>query len=150
MSSSLTNLLYHIVFSTKNRTEIITKTYQEELYKYIGGIIKEKKGILLAIGGMSDHIHIFMKSPASISISYMLKEIKGNSSKWVNNNRYINGKFNWQIGYSAFSVSQSQSEKLENYINNQEAHHKDKLFKDELIELLEKHEIEYDERYLWD
>jgi len=149
MSSTLTNLLYHIVFSTKNRTEIITKTYQEELYKYIGSIIRENRGILLAIGGTRNHIHFFMKNSASISISHTLKEIKGNSSKWVNDNKYINGKFNWQIGYAAFSVSQSKMRIVEKYINNQEEHHKNKLFKDELIELLEKHQINYDEKYLW-
>jgi len=150
MSSTLTNLLYHIVFSTKNRSDIITKLYQEELYKYIGGIIKEHRGILLAIGGTSNHIHIFMKNSANLSISHILKEIKGNSSKWVNENKYINVKFNWQIGYSAFSVSKSKSKIVENYINNQEEHHKDKLFKNELIDLLEKHDIEYDKKYLWD
>ena len=150
MSHTLTNLLYHIIFSTKNRADIIEKSYQEELYKYIGGIIREKQGVLLSIGGISNHIHIFMKNSPNISISYIIKEIKGSSSRWINENKYINEKFNWQKGYAAFSVSQSKTKNVENYINNQEEHHKKQLFKGELIELLQKHKIEYNEQYLWD
>jgi len=104
MSNTLTNLLYHIVFSTKNRLDIIIPSYQEKLYEYIGGLIKLEDGILLEIGGTSDHVHIFMKNSKNLSISQLLKIIKGKSSKWVNENQLImpnkNAKFNWQIGYS--------------------------------------------------
>ena len=146
MASTLTNLLLHVVFSTKDRRGLITVDLQETLYPYIGGIIRGENGVPIAIGGTKDHIHILAKFPASVSVSDMLRRIKGNSSKWMK------GKgrpFAWQRGYAAFSVSQSLSGKVKTYIQGQEEHHLKNSFQDELLSLLRMHGVEYDEKYIW-
>ena len=146
MASTLTNLLLHVVFSTKDRRGLITADLQENLYPYIGGIIRGEKGVPLAIGGTKNHIHILAKFPASISVSDMLRCIKGNSSKWI---KEKGRPFAWQRGYAAFSVSQSLAGRVRTYIQRQEEHHKQNSFQDELISLLKIHGIEYDENYIW-
>jgi putative transposase len=108
MSSTLTNLLYHIVFSTKNREPIITKPIRAELYKYIGGIIRGEGGKLLEIGGMPDHVHLVVRFKAEPSVATMVKIIKSKSSKWLNEQPKRPGRFEWQRGYAAFTVSASQ------------------------------------------
>ncbi|MCH7752735.1 MAG: IS200/IS605 family transposase [Planctomycetes bacterium] len=150
MPSTYTNLLYHIIFSTKGRCPLITDDLKEELYRYIGGIIRSEGGIQLEIGGISDHVHILAKLKPAISISQMLNRIKTNSSKWVNENRKSDVRFAWQEGYAAFSVSESQVEHVRQYIRTQEQHHRKQSFQDELVALLQRHGIEYDSRYLWD
>lgn len=149
MSSTLTNLLYHIVFSTKNREPIITKPIRADLFKYIGGIIRGEGGTLLEIGGMSDHIHLVVRFKAEPSVATMVKIIKSKLSKWLNEQPKRPGRFEWQRGYAAFTVSVSQLESVRTYVRNQEQHHRRKTFQDELRLLLEKHGVEYDERYLW-
>ena len=150
MAGTFTNLLYHIVFSTKNRQALITNTLQEELYKYMGGIIRGEGGTLLEIGGMPDHVHLIARFKADKSVSHMLQLIKANSSKWVNERPQQNSRFSWQTGYAAFSVSESQVGVVRDYVSRQEEHHQIISFQEELLALLRKHEIEYDERYLWD
>ena len=150
MPSTYTNLLYHIVFSTKNRIPLIHQGFQEELYRYTGGIIRAEGGVQLEIGGMSDHIHILAKFKPAISVSDMLAKIKANSSKWVNDHKMKLRKFGWQEGYAAFSVSESQAPAVREYIQTQEEHHRKQTFQEEFIALLERHGIEYDPRYLWD
>jgi REP element-mobilizing transposase RayT len=146
MASTLTNLLLHVVFSTKDRRGLITIDLQENLYPYIGGIIRGEKGAPIAIGGTKDHIHILAEFPASISVSDMLRRIKGNSSKWIKDK---GRPFAWQRGYAAFSVSQSLADRVKTYIQGQEEHHQKNSFQDELISLLKMHGIEYDEKYIW-
>jgi REP-associated tyrosine transposase len=148
--STYTNLLYHIVFSTKDRIPLITNELQEELYCYIGGIIRAEGGVQLEIGGMTDHIHILAKIKPAISVSEMLAKIKANSSKWANDHKMKMRKFGWQEGYAAFSVSESQVISVREYIRNQKEHHREQTFQEEFIALLERHGIEYDPRYLWD
>ena len=150
MPSTHTNLLYHIVFSTKQRIALITDDFQEELYKYIGGIIRAEGGVQLEIGGTSDHIHILAKIKPAISVSEMLAKIKANSSKWVNDHKMKLRKFAWQEGFGAFTVSESQAPSVREYIQNQEEHHRKQTYQEELVALLERHGIEYDPRYLWD
>jgi putative transposase len=152
MAGTYTNLLYHLVFSTKERKELIKKEFQEELYKYIGGIVRGEGGVLLEIGGMPDHVHLLAKLKPTRAVSDILRQIKANSSKWLNDEhkRFRIRKFAWQEGYAAFSVSESQVWRVKKYIRGQEEHHKRTDFKTELIALLEKHRVEYDERYLWD
>ncbi len=145
-----TNLVYHIVFGTKYRKDLITPQLEPELYRYIGGIIKNKGGVLLEIGGISDHIHILAVIPPVISVSDMLRFIKSNSSKWVNEQPDYVKRFRWQIKYAAFTVSEFQIPNVRRYIQNQKEHHQKLTFKKELIRLLEEHGIDYDERYLWD
>jgi REP element-mobilizing transposase RayT len=149
MSSTLTNLLYHIVFSTKNREPIITTPIRAELYKYIGGIVRGEGGTLLEIGGMPDHVHLVVRFKAEPSVATMVKIIKSKSSKWLNEQPKRPGRFEWQRGYAAFTVSVSQLAGVRTYVKNQEQHHRHKTFQDELRLLLEKHGVEYDERYLW-
>lgn len=149
MSSTLTNLLYHIVFSTKNREPIINKPIRADLYKYIGCIIRGEGGTLLEIGGMPDHLHLVVRFKAEPSVATMVKIIKSKSSKWLNEQPKRPGRFEWQRGYAAFTVSVSQLEPVRSYVRNQEQHHRRKTFQEELRLMLEKHGVEYDERYLW-
>ena len=150
MPSSYTNLLYHIVFSTKERRPLITPTLKVELYPYIGGIIRNERGILLEIGGMPDHVHLVTKFRADTSVADMLRLTKTNSSGWANERRDLCDGFAWQKGYAAFSVSESQLPAVRQYVRNQEEHHRTISFKEEFVALLKKHGIDYDERYLWD
>ena len=150
MSSTLSNLIYHAVFSTKHREPLIGEPIRLRLYGYIGGIIRDKKGCLIEIDGTSDHIHIVARFTPAMPVSDMLKEIKGGSSRWTNLQQETGPRFAWQAGYAAFSVSPSQLEAVRRYVRNQEAHHKKMTFKEELVKLLEKHGIEFDERYLFD
>ena len=148
MSATLTNLNYHIVFSTKMRLKLITPELTEELYPYIGGIINGEKGHLLAIGGIYDHIHILARFHQTYAVADIVKKIKGHSSKFIHNNKNI--PFEWQRGYGAFSVSESLLPQIIKYINNQEEHHKERSFQDELLIFLKKNNIIFDEKYLWD
>jgi putative transposase len=148
LSSTYTNLLYHILFSTKSREPIITADWKEELYRYLGGIIRAEGGVCLEIGGIEDHVHILAKLKPTISVAEMLKLIKANSSKWVNDHKVIDRGFGWQVGYAAFSVRESQVEAVRHYVRNQEQHHRKQTYQEELIALLERHGIEYDPRYL--
>ena len=149
MASTLTNLLYHIVFSTKDREPLIRPAFRDNLEKYIAGIIRNEGGILLGIGGMPDHTHLITKFKPDRSISDMVRLIKANSSKWVNENHGDPGRFAWQSGYGAFSVSQSQLKALKAYVSNQESHHRTRSFQDEFRDFLTKHEIPFDEQYVW-
>jgi putative transposase len=150
VAGTFTNLLYHVVFSTKDRQALIPAALRAELDKYIGGILHNQGGILLEIGGMPDHIHIVAKLPADRSVSEMVRLIKANSSKWVNERTAPAVSFGWQSGYGAFSVSASQLEDVRGYVRRQEEHHRVRTFREEFVEFLKWHEIAYDERYLWD
>jgi REP element-mobilizing transposase RayT len=150
MPSTYTNLLYHIVFSTKNRKPFIQPDLRDELYPYLGGAIRDEGGILLERGGMSDHVHLLVKLPATIAFADFLRTIKANSSGWVRKRPDFPTGFAWQVGYAAFTVSESQAEFVRRYIQNQERHHRRRTFKQELVTLLKKNRIEYEEIYLWD
>ncbi len=150
MASTLTNLLVHVVFSTKGRETTITDEYREKLHNYIGIIIRGEGAQPLSVGGMPDHIHIAMKYKSNQALSDMVRKIKANSSKWVNQKRFIKKRFAWQNGYGGFSISVSQVDKVRIYIMNQAEHHRTRTFKEELVQILEKHGIDYDPEYLWD
>ena len=147
MPSTLSNLLYHVVFSTKGRLPLISQSLQEPLYKYVGGIIRNQGGTLIQIGGMSDHVHLLAQFPPRLALSDMMRAIKSDSSAWVNREQ-PKDRFAWQTGYGAFSVSQSQVEVVRRYIRGQEEHHRCKTFEEEFRGLLEKHGVDFDERYL--
>jgi len=149
MGSTLTNLLYHVVFSTKHRSPLITDTLQPDLYAYIGGIIRGEGGYLLEVGGIADHVHLLARFPPTVAVAGMLKVAKAKSSGWVNSERPTGSRFGWQDGYAAFSVSASLIEVVRRYIRNQEAHHRKQSFMQEFIILLDKHGVEYDERYVF-
>jgi putative transposase len=150
VGNTYTNLLYHIVFSTKDRVPAIHEDLRERLYAYVGGIIRGEGGALLEVGGMPDHVHLLTKLKSDMPVATMVRLAKSRSSKWVNEASGAKSSFRWQVGYGAFSVSESQVGKIRRYIQNQEIHHAQVPFKDELIGLLKKHRIEYDERYVFD
>lgn len=149
MPSTYTNLLYHIIFSTKDRRPFIGSEFREDLHPYIGGIIRDFRGEPIEIGGVADHVHILAKLPATLAVADALRLIKSNSSKWAGEHPELVRTFAWQTGYAAFTVSKSQANAVREYIQNQEPHHRRQTFKQELVSLLKKNAIEYDERYLW-
>jgi REP-associated tyrosine transposase len=149
MANTYTQLYIHIVFVVKNRQNLIPKKHKDELYKYISGIIRERNSKLLAIGGVADHVHIFIGMNPSLALSDLVRDIKAVSSGFINKQHWIQDKFNWQEGYGAFSYSKSQIDRVCKYILNQEAHHRKKTFRDEYIKMLKSFSVDYDERYLF-
>jgi putative transposase len=149
MANSYTNILIHFIFSTKNREKIITEKFQERLHPYMGGIARENNMKALAIGGVEDHVHLLISLPPTLPIAKAIQLIKGGSSKWVHDTFPALKKFKWQQGYGAFSVSVSQVENTIAYILGQREHHRKKTFQDEYIAFLKKHNVEYDQRYIW-
>ncbi|WP_442483541.1 IS200/IS605 family transposase [Aeoliella sp. SH292] len=150
MASTFTSLDYHVVFSTKYRKPLIHETFREELYQYLGGIIRAESGCLREVGGMPDHLHLLMGIPPTIAVSDAIRLIKANSSKWVNERDDHRGKFQWQPGYAAFSVSVSQRDVVGGYIQNQQEHHRQRNFREEFIELLDRHQIAYDPKFVFE
>ncbi len=150
MANTYSQMYIQIIFSVKGRVNLIRKEFRDELYKYIAGIIKNEKQKLLAIGGTADHIHIFIALNPDKKLADLVRVIKSNSSKFINEKKYIRGKFNWQEGYGAFSYAHSQKETVINYVLNQEKHHTKKTFKEEYYKLLKLFEIGFDEKYLFD
>ena len=148
MANTFTQIYLHIVFAVQNRISLINTEWKDELYKYITGIIQNNKHKLIAINGTANHIHIAIGYKSHQLIPDLLQDIKANSSKWINEKRFIKGKFNWQAGYGAFSFSHSQIDAVVKYINNQEQHHKKKTFKEEYIEMLKKYDVPFDEKYI--
>ncbi len=149
MGSTLTNLVYHIIFSTKGRDPMIIPEIRDELHRYLGGIVKGEGGVLLQIGGMPDHIHMVIKLKPVHALSEIMQKVKGSSSKWTNEQNRLVGRFAWQEGYGAFTVSESQIPAVIRYVREQEEHHKSLSFKDEFILILERHWVKYDKQYLW-
>lgn len=150
MANTFSQLYIHIVFSVKGRENLIHSTWKDELHKYICGIVNGNHQKVYAIGGMPDHIHLLVSIKPDCSISELVRDIKSNSSKWINTRKFVRGKFHWQEGFGAFSYAHSQLDMVIKYINNQERHHKIKSFKEEYIEMLQKFRIDYDEKYLFD
>lgn len=149
MANTYTQLYNQFVFAVKNRKALIDSSWRDELCKYITGIVQNHKHKLIAIYAMPDHIHIFVGMKPTQSISDLLKEIKSHSSKWINENNFCSGKFEWQEGYGAFSYSHSQLSNVVNYINNQEEHHRKKSFRNEYINLLNEFQIDYRDNYIF-
>ncbi len=141
---------FHCVFSTKDRRPFITTDLQERLWPFLGGIARENKMRALSIGGVADHVHMLLSLPATVPIAKAMQLIKGGSSKWVHETFADQHLFSWQVKYGAFSVSVSQLDKIVDYIENQEEHHRKVTFQEEFIALLKKHNIDYEERYLWE
>lgn len=150
MANTYTQMYIQIVFAVKRRQNLIQKKWKDELHKYICGIVNGKGQKVYAIGGVEDHIHILVSIKPNIAISDLVRDIKANSSKWINENEFVRGKFQWQEGFGAFSYAQSQLDNVIAYINNQEKHHQKKTFKNEYLTLIQKFNIEYDEIYLFD
>ena len=150
MSQSLAQLYIHMVTSTKNREPWIDPLWQNELFHVMGAACHETKCQSLIVGGMPNHIHILFRLARTTTVAEAVNRIKSSSSAWVNQTRGLPHRFHWQNGYGAFTVSQSNVVAVQKYIRNQHAHHTVKSFHDEYRELLQLHEIEWDERYVWD
>ena len=149
MGQSLSSILLHIVFSTKNRAPFIHQELSKPLDKYLCGIARNLDSPILAIGGMPDHLHILVSMARRISVSDLVQNIKQDSSKWMKAQHVSLKGFSWQDGYAAFSIGRSGVAKLKRYIANQETYHKQESFQDELRNFLRKYELEFDEEYLW-
>lgn len=149
MANTYTQIYIHVVFAVQERACVIQKEWREELFKYIAGILKNHHVKLLAIGGVEDHIHILFALNPKLALSDLIRDVKANSSKLINERRFIRGKFYWQEGFGAFSYSRSQIDKVAKYILNQEEHHNSRSFKDEYVELLSKFAVDYDDKYLF-
>ncbi len=150
MAGTFSQIYIHIVFAVKGRDNLLQKDWREEVFKYISGIIREKGHKPIIINGYNDHVHCFIGLTPSIAISDLVRDIKNNSSKFINEKRYLKSKFQWQEGYGAFSYSQSQIKRVYDYILNQENHHQRKSFKEEYLELLKKFGVEYKKEYLFE
>ena len=146
--STYTQILYQIVFSTKNREHTLLKPNREELYKYISGVLKNKNCHLYQIGGVSDHLHIVTHLHPSVALASLVKDIKLASSDLIKSQKLFPLFNGWQIGYGAFTYAFKDKDRLITYVKNQEEHHNEQPYLDELIVLLQEHEIEFDEKYL--
>ncbi|MGH9633344.1 MAG: IS200/IS605 family transposase [Candidatus Angelobacter sp.] len=146
MSHTYVQNVVHIVFSTKERRKIIPRDMKERVWSYIAGICKQEKIFVHAVGGMEDHIHLLLQIPPTMTLAEAVRTVKSNSSSWM---KQEIKKFAWQEGYGGFSVSKSQIPVVVRYIKNQERHHKKMSFEDEFLALLEKHEIEFDPKYVF-
>jgi REP element-mobilizing transposase RayT len=149
MAQTLVSLQVHVIFSTKNRLELITPEIEPDLFAYIGGILHNNKSKLIAANGTADHIHLLISLSKNIGLSELIGDIKRDSSAWIKTQDSQFSNFHWQDGYGAFSIGQSQVKTVKDYIARQKIKHDKVDFKDELREFLRKYEIEFDERYLW-
>jgi len=151
MASTHQQLLYHIVFSTKNRQPYLAnETERGKTFAYMAGIAKNLGCFALQIGGWTDHVHLLVRIPAKMAVSEFVGKLKSNASKHINESGRLPARFAWQEGYSAFTVSISQKDHVARYIKRQAEHHSKASFEDEYVHLLQRHEIQYDARYVWD
>ena len=150
MANTYTQCYVHIVFAPKNRDALIKKSWKDDLEKYISGIIQNHSHKLLAIYAKEDHVHIFIGYNLNQLIPKLVEEIKTSSNAWIKQNRFTKFKFEWQLGYGAFTHSISQFDSVVKYILNQEEHHKKQTFREEYLEILAKNDISYKEEYLFD
>ena len=150
MAQSLSSILIHLVFSTKNREPLFTPEIEPELHAYMATVFQGCKSPSLLVGGTGDHIHALFVLSRTWALADIIEEVKTNSSKWIKTKGRSWRNFHWQSGYGAFSIGQSQAQQVKNYIANQKAHHRRRSFQDEIRALLKKYEIDYDERYVWD
>ena len=150
MANTYSQIYIQVVFAVQGRENLIKNEWRDELYKYITGIVKNHEQKLIVIGGVSNHIHILLGIKPNIALSDLMREIKANSSRFVNERKFVKGKFYWQEGFGAFSYSHSQLDAVIRYIENQEEHHTQKSFKDEYRGFLKNFRIEHDEKYLFE
>ncbi len=149
-AGTFSQIYIQVVFAVKGRQSLIKPSWEEELYKYITGIVQNKGQKMLAINGVSDHIHLFIGMKPACRLSDLVREIKKSSNKFINEKKFTGFKFEWQEGYGAFSYSHSALDNVITYINNQKEHHRKKTFKEEYLEFLKKFNIEYKTEYLFE
>jgi putative transposase len=150
MAGTFSQIYIQVVFAVKYRQSLIREEWEERLYKYITGVVQKKEQKMLAINGISDHIHFFIGMKPSCCLSDLVREVKKSSNDFINDNKFCRDTFSWQGGFGAFSYSHSQIHNVANYIENQKEHHKKVSFRREYLKLLKEFKIEYEERYLFD
>jgi putative transposase len=150
MAGTFSQIYIQYIFSVKGRENLLQKPWRDEVFKYIVGIIKRKKQKPIIVNGVADHVHVFVGLMPSMNISDLIRDIKNNSSHFINDQQYLQGKFSWQEGYGVFSYAHSQIESVYQYIANQEEHHKKKTFKEEYLDFLHKFGIDYNAKYLFE
>ena len=150
MANTYTSLHYHVIFSTKDREPLIRQDAEQRIWSYLGGIARENQIKPLLIGGIENHVHLLLGVPAILALSKAVQLIKGGSSKWIRETLLKMASFGWQDGYAAFTVSKSLVPDVESYIRTQREHHRQSSFEDEYRTFLDRHEIQYDERYIFD
>ena len=150
MPQSLATLLVHVIFSTKLRANLITPEIESELFSYIGGIVKNNQSVLIAANGTPNHVHLLISIGKNIALSSLIGDIKRDSSKWLKTKDIKFNNFHWQDGYGAFSIGHSQTDTVKKYIERQKIKHHIVTFEDEFRAFLEKYQMPFDERYVWD
>jgi putative transposase len=150
MANTFSQIYIQTVFAVSGRLSLIKPAFKEDLYKYITGIVRNQGHKLITINGMPDHVHILIGLKPAVALADLVREIKADSSNFVNRNKWVHGKFSWQEGYGAFSYGHSQLDTIILYIQNQERHHKRSLFKDEYLSLLRKFDIAFDDKYVFE
>lgn len=150
MAGTFSQIYIQYIFSVKGRENLLQKPWRDGVFKYIVGIIKRKKQKPIIVNGVADHVHVFVGLMPSMNISDLIRDIKNNSSHFINDQQYLQGKFSWQEGYGVFSYAHSQIESVYQYIANQEEHHKKKTFKEEYLDFLHKFGIDYNAKYLFE
>jgi len=138
-----------VIFAVQNRNALIQDSWEEKLYKYITGIVQQYGHKMLQINGMPDHVHLLIGMRPTQSLSDLMKQVKGSSTEWINENKWTRHKFSWQAGYGAFSYAKSEVPRVIKYIQNQKEHHRTKTFTEEYMEFLEAFEVDFDERYIF-
>ena len=149
MANTYSQVNIHCVFAVKGRENFITKNFQKALFSYMSGILRHDGSFPLAVNGWMDHVHAFFELPVTVAISDQIRMLKASSSKWINDNKLVKGKFSWQEGYGAFSYSRSQRDSVIQYIIKQEEHHKNQTFREEYLDLLKKFEILFENKYVF-
>jgi putative transposase len=149
MAGTFSQIYIQAVFAVEGRANLLQKPWSEEVFKYMAGIIKGKNQKPIIVNGVANHVHLFIGLKPSIALSDLVRDIKNNSSNFINTQKFVQGKFSWQEGFGAFSYAHSQIEQVYQYILNQEEHHRKKTFKEEYLDFLKKFEIEYDEKFLF-
>ena len=150
MAQSLSRILVHLIFSTKNREPFLVPEIRTELHSYLAGVLREEECPALQVGGVADHVHLLFGLSRTRTVAQVVEQVKTSSSKWIKPRGQAFAGFHWQAGYGAFSVSQSNAAAVAQYIRSQEEHHRTQTFQDEYRALLHRHGIEFDERCLWD
>lgn len=150
MANTYSQINIHCVFAVKGRENLISEKLSDDLHRYMSGILKNDNAYPLAVGGWKDHVHVFFELHPDSKISDLMRMLKASSSKWINDNKFVSGKFRWQEGYGAFSYCRSQRNTVIKYIMNQEEHHKKQTFKEEYLGLLRKFEIEFKDEYVFE
>ena len=150
MSGTFSQIYIQTVFAVKGRENVLDKKWREEVFRYMAGIVKNKGQKSIIVNGVSDHVHVFVGLKPAMSVSDLIRDVKNNSSRFINENKFVKGKFSWQEGHGSFSYSHSQIEDVYNYILNQEEHHKRKTFREEYLKFLKDFNVDYDEKYLFE